>query len=364
METVNIKKMHTYRLFTFLIPIVLIVMVMSCKSKSSTPDSTQEDRIQVIEMDDKVDVLIDGKLFTSYIYPEMIKKPSLWPINTAGDHPITRGFPLAAVAGERADHPHHVGLWLNYGYVNGLDFWNNSEAISKEKLDKYGYIQHVGVLETSSGNENGTLKVKAHWLNQKGEVLIEEVTTYTFRGGDNERSIDRASTLSAVNGDVSFKDNKEGFLGLRVTRSLEHPSDKAEIFTDASGKPTDVPVLNNEGVTGRYYNSEGVEGTDCWGKRADWVNLFGKVQDEPVNIIILDHPKNVGYPTYWHARGYGLFAANPLGQAVFSKGSEILDYNLPKGESVTFNYRVLLISGERKNTEDINKRFTEFAQNQ
>ena len=353
--------MHLKRFFPVIGVLLLTTMLPGCKSRSSNTSSPENERIQVLESEDRVDVMIDGTLFTSYIYPEITKKPTLWPINTAGNHAITRGYPLAAVAGERADHPHHVGLWLNYGYVNGLDFWNNSEAISPEKLDEYGYIKHIDVLETSSGESSGTLKVKAHWLNQQGDVLIEEVTTFAFSGKDDERIIDRTSTLTAVNGDVSFKDNKEGFLGLRVTRSLEHPAEKAEIFTDASGKPTDVPVLDNEGVTGRYYNSEGIEGTDCWGKRADYVNLFGEVQGEPVNVIIMDHPGNVGYPTYWHARGYGLFAANPLGQAVFSNGAEILDFSLAAGESVTFKYRILLISGERNSNQDIDRRFQEFA---
>ena len=84
----------------------------------------------------KVDVLIGGKLFTSYIYPDNIKKPVLWPVITAGGNEITRQFPLKNKAGERADHPHHVGIWLNYGDVNGLDFWNNSEAISPEKAEE------------------------------------------------------------------------------------------------------------------------------------------------------------------------------------------------------------------------------------
>ncbi len=360
--TQNFNIMRLMRLFPVIGFFFLTAMLPGCKSRSSSPESSAKQRIQVLESDDRVDVMIDGNLFTSYIYPELTKKPTLWPINTSGNHPITRGFPLAAVAGERADHPHHVGLWLNYGYVNGLDFWNNSEAIAPEKLDDYGHIKHMEVIETKNGDDSGTLTVKANWLSQQNEVLLEEMTTYTFSGQGNERIIDRKSTLTAVNGDVSFKDNKEGFLGLRVTRSLEHPSEKAEIFTDATGKPTDVPVLDNEGVTGRYYNSEGIEGNDCWGKRADYVNLFGEVQGEPINVIILDHPGNVGYPTYWHARGYGLFAANPLGQAVFSNGAEILDFSLKNGESVTFKYRVLLISGERKSNQEIDSRFKEFAE--
>ena len=99
----------------------------------------------------KIDVLIGGKLFTSYIYPDNIKKPVLWPVVTDGGNEVTRQFPLKNKAGERADHPHHVGIWLNYGDVNGLDFWNNSEAISLENADKYGTIYHETLESTKSG---------------------------------------------------------------------------------------------------------------------------------------------------------------------------------------------------------------------
>jgi hypothetical protein len=73
--------------------------------------------------------------------------------------------------------------------------------------------------------------------------------------------------------------------------------------------------------------------------------LTGKVGQESVTLVMLDHPKNVGFPTYWHARGYGLFAANPLGQEVFSNGKEKLNFTLEPKQSVTFRYRLLIISG-------------------
>ncbi|MBC8402310.1 MAG: PmoA family protein [Candidatus Marinimicrobia bacterium] len=55
--------------------------------------------------------------------------------------------------------------------------------------------------------------------------------------------------------------------------------------------------------------------------------------------------KNVGYPPYWHARQYGLLAANPFGQKIFSKGAEELNFMLQKGESTTFRHRLFIHSG-------------------
>jgi hypothetical protein len=117
-----------------------------------------------------------------------------------------------------------------------------------------------------------------------------------------------------------FGDTKEGMLGLRVARALEQPADRPEVFTDASGKPTPVPVLDNTGVTGLYTSSEGLKGDAVWGTRARWMALSGRLGDEDVVLLLLDHPENPGHPTHWHARGYGLFAANPFGAKAFTNG--------------------------------------------
>lgn len=333
------------------------------KLNSSITDNSPNARIQLIQQEDenKIDILIDGEHFTSYLYPETLKKPVLYPIKTAKGTFITRGFPLANRPGERVDHPHQVGLWFNYGDVNGLDFWNNSNAIAEEKKDRYGSIIHRNINLVESGKEEGKLVVAADWVDIQGNVLLEEETSFLFRGSDTERVIDRTTVLTAPEQDISFTDNKEGMLGIRMTRELEHPSDKAEKLTDANGIPSEMPSLNNEGLTGMYQGSNGLTGDDVWGTRAEWVNLSGEIKGEKISVAILDHPQNVGHPTYWHARGYGLFAANPLGQKAMSGGKEELNYQLKAGESVTFKYRIIVYSGDEVNDEQVNSDFEEYA---
>src|SRR5687768_8345026 len=193
----------------------------------------------------RVDVTVDGKPFTSYIYPTSLKKPVLFPIRTAGGHTVTRGFPLEPRAGERVDHPHHVGLWFNHGDVNGLDFWNNSDDIGPDRAPKMGTIVHRRVVESKSGLDRGELIVESEWVTPNDTPLLRERTHYVFRAGAGQRNIERNTTLTALDQKVVFKDNKEGSLGLRVTRALEQPATKPEVFTDASGQATRVPVLNN-----------------------------------------------------------------------------------------------------------------------
>lgn len=309
----------------------------------------------------KVDVLVDGKPFTSYIYPgpEVLKKAVLYPVRTSEGTLITRGWPMDPRPGERIDHPHHVGVWFNYEDVNGHDFWNNSNTPPNPK-GVYGTIVHTGIKSVKSGTNKGSLVVTADWLDKDGKIMLKETTTYIFQGTDKQRITDRITTLTAADKEVTFKDVKDGAFAIRLARQLEHPSNKAEVFTDASGVATKVPVLDNTGITGSYRNKEGIEGEDTWAKRSDWVNLRGKIGDEKISVAIIDHPKNVGYPTYWHSRGYGLFSANPFGQKVFSNGKEELNFKLAPKQSTTMRFRLVVTSGEVSDAE-MNKLTADFA---
>ena len=291
----------------------------------------------------RVDVLVDGQPFTSYIWPDTLKKPVLFPLRAASGTVVTRGFPLEPRPGERTDHPHHVGLWLNYENVNGVDFWNNSTALPAEQQAKMGTIVHRRIVKTSSGADQGELEVEADWIMPDGQPVLREATKFIFRAGPGRRVVDRISTLTALEKPAVFKDVKDGLLGLRVRRELEQPSTEAVTFTDASGRPTTVKAMDTNGVSGLYRSSEGKIGDDVWGTRGRWATLSGKVDAQDVTLLMLDHPQNAGFPTYWHARGYGLFAANPLGEEIFSKGKEKLNLTIEPKKSVTFRYRLVIL---------------------
>jgi hypothetical protein len=316
--------------------------------------------VKVNEAAKRVDVIIDGQPFTSYIWPDTLKKPVLYPIRTAKGTLVTRGFPMEPRKGERVDHPHHVGLWFNHGDVNGLDFWNNSDAIKPDQAPKMGTIVHRRIVNSKNGAQQGELTVETAWMTPDNKQLLKEVTRFEFGGGADSRTIDRITTLTAMDQTVTFKDSKEGVLGLRVARELEQPALKPETFTDAAGRPTKVPVLDNTGVSGKYLSSEGKEGDAVWSTRAKWTLLGGVINTEPVTLAILDHPGNVGYPTHWHARGYGLFAANPLGDVQFNEPKPF-NYVLDAGKSVTFRHRILILSAP-PSAERIERESRSFSQ--
>lgn len=311
--------------------------------------NTKTDYVQLVQKDAerRVDVLVGGKPFTSYMWPESQMKPILYPIRSASGTIVTRGYPMEPRPGERTDHPHHAGMWFNYGDVNGLDFWNNSTAIPASQASKMGTIKHLSVNKVTSGQGQGTLSVTTEWVDHTGKKLLREDATFVFKASKDMRSIDRITTLTALGDSVSFKDNKEGVIGMRMARELEHPSTQKDKFLDAQGRETTVSVMNNDGVTGMYLSSEGKTGDAVWGTRGRWATLTGNIKGDTVTVAMLDHPKNPGFPTYWHARGYGLFAANPLGQAALSNGKDTLNFGLAAGKSVTFRHEILILSGAK-----------------
>ncbi len=316
--------------------------------------------IKVDDAQRSVSIFFDGKYFTSYIYPESLEKPVLYPLTTAYGTVVTRGFPLQPRSGERIDHPHQVGWWLNYGDVNGLDFWNNSYAIPDSLRTKFGSIRHSRVVSTENGHDKGTLTVRCQWIDHENRVLLEEETSFEFSGDTLRRRIIRSTTLTAINGDVKFGDNKEGLCALRVDRAFETPSDKPEQFTDASGKPTAVPVLNNEGVNGVYRNSEEDVKEAVWGKRAKWVSLSAHKAGEDISICLFDFRGNPGYPSYWHARGYGLFSVNNLARMAYNNTEPENITLLKQGNSITFKHMLLIKTGGFITTGEISAEAEEF----
>jgi len=298
--------------------------------------------VKADEAKQRVDVTVDGKPFTAYVWPNSLMNPVLFPLVAADGVTVTRGYPLAPRDGERVDHPHHAGVWFNYGNANGFDFWNNSTAIKPEQQPKMGTIHHEKIVSTKSG-ATGEIVADSLWETGAGQKLFNQRTRYVFSQKGDTRVIDVTVTMTALD-KVVFHDDKEGLLGIRVAHFLESATEKGGLFADASGRPTKVEG-NSAGATGVYLTSEGKEGDSVWSTRGKWCKLTGHTTDgHTETIAILDRNSNPNYPTFWHARGYGLFAANPLGQHIFNDKMPQLDYTVDKGKAITFHYQILVAS--------------------
>jgi len=278
---------------------------------------------------DRVVIKIDGAPFTEY-WTVNGTKPILWPIIGPTGKEMTRFYPMAdAPAGlpeERKDHIHQRSFWFTHGEVNGIDFW--AETGTKTRL---GSQKHKGFDTIKSGPE-AVIVTRNDWLDPDGKKVLEDVRKLTFGVDGETRRIDFDIKLIASNGPVVFGDTKEGSFGLRIAETMK---------VDAK-------------LGGRIVNSDGREDKDAWGKQASWVDYQGPVDNQTVAIAILNHPSSFRYPTYWHVRTYGLYAANPFGAGDFKKTSkndpndQSGRYELPAGQSIQLRYRVLFHKGDEK----------------
>jgi hypothetical protein len=342
----------------------LIIVSVILLFASAQLNAQKWEQVRLVKNDSakSIEITADGKIFTRFIFPDTLEKPVLYPLYAANGTIVTRGFPVDPRPGEPTDHPHHIGLWLNFENVNGLDFWNNSYAIPADKKAAYGHIVTQPDMQTNDGKK-GILVYNANWLDSKNNSLLEEITQYTFTAAGNLRIIDRMTTLVADTM-VVFKDAKDGLLGLRLAHELEIPTKQSKEYIDDKGNKTMVQATADSIANGNYLTSEGIMGDSAWSTRARWCKVFGKMQNDSVSITIIDHPSNPNYPTFWHARGYGLFAANPLGEAIFTHDKSRKDLTLQKGEYTSFRFRIVIQNGAQTlSAEEINKLADEFATN-
>lgn len=346
---------------TFLGIFLVFFLLDSCNSK--TEENRISNEITFVEniSANKINVLVGGKLFTSFQWAENTTKPVFYPILASSGTEITRGFPLNPKPGERADHPHQIGMWLTYGNVNGLDFWGNGSCGLGTQNPNGGVIKHLKTENLSEVSGKGSFVSTESWVDTLGVEILREQTKYTFFAENDTRIIDRVTTLSATGNDVVLPDTKEGMFAIRLARQLELPSSGTVELYNADGTVTKIKDTLNIGITGNYISSEGIEGEAVWGTRARWMKLDGKIGEEHISVVICDHPENSNYPTYWHSRGYGLFSVNPLGVKDFTKGADSLNFSIPAGQSATFRYRVIIASGSHLSGQEIDVFSNEFA---
>ncbi len=284
--------------------------------------------------DDTISVTIGGKPLGTYYFGPDSPKPYFSPLRSAEGTIVTRGWPMVKdIPGESHDHPHHRGMFFAHGDINGIDFWGEGTPAkpaqtahgtfySSEDLPK-GRTVFRKLEEATSGPDSGRLRADFDLVGPDGKKIAEETQAYTFRGDESSRTIDCEFIVRATDGPVKMGDTKEGTFAIRVVKALEDPK---------------VTMLNSEGKTGEK---------QIWGKRANWVDYSGVVAGEKLGIAIFDSPSNIKHPTYWHARGYGLFAVNPFGEHDFyNDPKRDGSVTIPAGGSLTLRYRVYIHHGD------------------
>lgn len=318
----------------------MIVFFMPIHSRAEAVSFTRQGNTIV--------VAIGGKPFTVYHFDPQTAKAYLQPLRDANGVIVTRGFPIGDTIPVAHQHdpsvePHQRGMYFGHGNINGYDFWSE-EVFSKY----YGHAStaHWGRMvfrkldEMRGGPSSGTIRATFDLVGPDRKPFAQETQEFTFKGDKGSRTIDCRIVIHANQGPVTFGDTKEGTFAIRLAPELDAPQGT---MVDSNGRESEAQI---------------------WGKRANWVNVDGVIDGQTLGVAIFDSPKSFRHPTYWHARGYGLLAANPFGYSFFfhdpkQNGS----YTVPAGKSINFQYRVFIHDGNYKQAH-VAEQYTRYAAHQ
>jgi Methane oxygenase PmoA len=303
-----------------------------------------QEPVQLVKHARSIDVLIGGRPFTTYYFGPEEAKPYLQPLRTARGTVVTRVYPVGNVIPQPHWHdpniePHQRPLYFAHGDIDGLTFWAE-QAFAHfygRETEKYGRTVFKQLEVARAGRHSGEISAQFNLVGPSGGALAEETQTYIFRGGPRTRIIDCEFVIHANHGPVRMGDTKEGTFAIRVTKQLNSPPGHMVSSSGGVGEP------------------------EIWGKRADWVDYYGEVDGEEAGIAIFDSPNSFRHPTYWHARAYGLFAANPFGLREFARDpNSDGSYTIASRRSLLFRYRVFIHHGDYRQA-GVAKAYQEYA---
>jgi hypothetical protein len=306
--------------------------------------------VKVTPQADRVRVEIGGQLFTEYIYADGASRPYCYPILATDGMPLTRDFPMKKTEGEETDHPWHRSLFFAHSMVNGVDFWNEGTGdVGRSPKDK-GRQVFYQMVETKSGAA-GVIHSRSKWMAPDGRLICTDDRVVTIRpAGADGRYIDYEITLHALpDTPLHFGDNKDGTMAIRLAEwmTMKHKVRGKEMAGD-----------------GHIVTAKGDQDGAAWGKRANWCDYHAAHNGKTYGVAIFDHAQNLRHPTWWMARDYGLFGANPFGwhdyEKEFAKEPHKGDYDVPAGGSLTLRYRFYFHLGDEK-AAHVAERYAEYA---
>jgi hypothetical protein len=296
--------------------------------------AAQAQEVQIKVGKEAIEFLAGGELVTRLHITPNFSKPILWPLYAPGKVPLTRAWPMEqGIPGETKDHIHQKSAWWCHGdvipegmdlkakikNVDGVDFWSEAKG--------HGRVVVTEVGQPKTGDHGASITLKLEWQTSDGQKIMDENRTLHFYVFGKTRLLVMNSDLSATSHTIVFGDTKEGSFGIRIND---------QITADKKGK-------------GKLQNAEGKVGEkECWGHVSAWCDYSGPIDGKHVGLAILADPKNP-HPSAWHARGYGLMAANPFGRGKSGfpalKGRTDL-VTLKKGEHIAFRYGLLMHEGD------------------
>jgi hypothetical protein len=323
-----------------LISLFVLTGVLSSTAVAAGP------AVELTKAFDRVRVEIGGKLFTEYVFADGSSRPYCYPILAPDGTSLTRDFPMKKdTPGEETDHPWHRSFWFAHSYMNNVDFWNEKGGDVGKSPEAKGRSEHMQLLEVSSGRV-GVVRTHNRWIGPDLKEICTDDRTLRFSPGPDGNYIDFEITIKAEpDKPLLFGDNKDGTLATRLAQWMTMPH-------------------KNIGGQGHIVTARGKRDADAWGTRAEWCDYHAEHNGKTYGVAIFDHPQNLRHPTWWMARDYGLFGANPFGwhdyEKEFANDPHKGDFTVPAGGTFTLKYRLYFHMGDEKQA-NLAARYSEYT---
>ncbi|MFO0808452.1 MAG: DUF6807 family protein [Gemmataceae bacterium] len=268
------------------------------------------DPIAFREGDGSVEVTVAGEPFATYVYRDpKIPRPYFTHVFAPGGGRVTRNHPPQA--GDPTDHAElHPGIWLSFGILNETDFWRN-----KAVTEQVGFAEHPKVV-----SDVGTLTVRNRYATKDGKAIATEAASYSIRSTPSGIVLVWDATLSPAGDNLVFGDQEEMGLGIRLATLLTVKNGGA--ISGSAGGPAEKQVR---------------------GKQHSWCDYSGTAAGRRLGVLIVPDPANFR-PSWFHARDYGLIAANPFARKSLG-GGEPSRVVVKAGETLRLRFAILVHGG-------------------
>ena len=279
-----------------LLSLLLLLIFASSASASA---------IIAVKVGSKINVTIDGKFFTTYIFSEDEKYPFFYPVNG----PVSGG---SVTSMRNSEYPHHSSLFFGCDQVNGGNWW-------QEGLER-GRIISVNAEIVKQGGDTCIITDECIWSRPGAISPIKDTRKYTIT----------APSTGVYQIDVII--SMEMLVDVHI-RKTNHSLFSARIAADLS-------VKNG----GTMINAEGLKSEkETFGAKSAWIDYYGKRGSSVEGIVIMQHPSNPWYPSPWFTRDYGFISPTPMYWPENDK-----ETFMKKGTVLNLRYRVLVHSGDTK----------------
>jgi len=254
-------------------------------------------------------ITASGQPLATYVYADKeITRPYFAHVHVPSGVQITRHHP--PIEGQDlTDHAtFHPGIWLAFGDINGQDFWRIKAPVRHIKF----------VQPPRAAGATGTFVVENSYrrADKPDQVVCHEICRYTIKAQEDGYLLVSDSVFWAPEA-FAFGDQEEMGLGVRVATPISVKS--GGHMLDAAGR---------------------VDEKEIWSKSSAWCDYSGTIGGHQVGILLMPDPANFR-PARFHARDYGLLAANPFGQKVFGAAQESR-VTVQPGELFRLRFGVLL----------------------